>query len=106
MELMRSTGRGEGKTEEAGHSPLQEWPLRYGRRKPLYYCSDTGTILSDENTVKGQATRPISTAQLHTLPCVHLQPINVVVSDGSVGIAPGSVHLEVGFPLRCLQRLS
>ena len=68
--------------------------------------NDNGTILSFASAVKGQATRPISTAQLHTLPRVHLQPINVVVFDGSVGIAPGSAHLEVGFPLRCIQRLS
>jgi hypothetical protein len=67
---------------------------------------DNGTILSLKSECKGQATRPISTAQLHTLPCFHLQPINVVVFDGSVGIAPGSAHLEVGFPLRCIQRLS
>ena len=68
--------------------------------------NDNGTILSFASAVKGQATRPISTAQLHTLPRFHLQPINVVVFDGSVGIAPGSAHLEVGFPLRCIQRLS
>ena len=67
---------------------------------------DNGTILSFKSKFKGQATRPISPAQLHTLPCFHLQPINVVVFDGSVGIAPGSAHLEVGFPLRCIQRLS
>ena len=74
--------------------------------KILYYSYDNGTILSKQNEDKGQATRPISTAQLHTLPRFHLQPINVVVFDGSVGIAPGSAHLEVGFPLRCIQRLS
>jgi hypothetical protein len=73
---------------------------------PEIFLYDNGTILSFESECKGQATRPISTAQLHTLPCFHLQPINVVVFDGSVGIAPGSAHLEVGFPLRCIQRLS
>ena len=36
----------------------------------------------------------------------HLQPINVVVFNGSMGPKPGSAHLEVGFPLRCIQRLS
>ena len=28
---------------------------------------------------RSQATRPISTGQLHTLPCFHLRPINPVV---------------------------
>src|SRR4029450_32678 len=76
------------------------------RRSALQCVSANGTILSVNTKYKGQATRPISTAQLHTLPRFHLQPINVVVFDGSVGIAPGSAHLEVGFPLRGIQRLS
>ncbi len=49
-----------------------------------------------------QANRAISTGQLHTLLCFHTQPINVVVFHGS----QGRTRLEVGFPLRCLQRLS
>ena len=51
---------------------------------------------------KDQATRPISTTRLNTLPCVHLSPINVLVSDGP----EVRVNLEVGFALRCFQRLS
>ena len=35
------------------------------------------------------------------LPCFHIQPINVVVYDGSM-----KSYLEGGFPLRCFQRLS
>ena len=55
----------------------------------------------------GQASRALSTARLHMLPCFHLPPINVLVSHGpSEGLRPGSAHLEVGFPLRCFQRLS
>ena len=49
-----------------------------------------------------QANRAISTGQLHTLLRVHTRPINVVVFHGS----RGSTRFEVGFPLRCLQRLS
>jgi len=49
-----------------------------------------------------QVTRPISTTRLNTLPCVHLSPINVLVSDGP----DVRVYLEVGFALRCFQRLS
>ena len=49
--------------------------------------------------------RPISTYQLNTLLYLHLKPIYLVVFKGSytcVGIS----HLEGGFTLRCLQRLS
>jgi hypothetical protein len=56
---------------------------------------------------KGQDTRSISTGQLNALLHLHLQPIDVVVYHGpSGGLLPGRSHLEVGFPLRCLQRLS
>ena len=50
----------------------------------------------------GQAKRAISIGQLHMSPCFHIQPINVVVYNGSLGKS----YLEVGFPLRCFQRLS
>ena len=46
--------------------------------------------------------RNISTSQLSTLLCVHLKPINVIISHGSITIP----NLEAGFPLRCFQRLS
>jgi hypothetical protein len=49
-----------------------------------------------------QADRAISTGKLNALLRLHTRPINVVVFHGS----RGSSRLEVGFPLRCLQRLS
>jgi hypothetical protein len=55
-------------------------------------------LLNESN----QASRAISTDKLHTLRCFHTRPINVVVFHGS----QGSTRFEVGFPLRCLQRLS
>jgi hypothetical protein len=58
----------------------------------------------------GQASRPISTGKLNTLLCLHTRPINLVVFKGSLDDLPkqtvGISHLEVGFPLRCFQRLS
>ena len=55
----------------------------------------------------GQASRPISTGQLHALLHFHIQPIYLVVFKGSSGdLRHGISHLEVGFPLRCFQRLS
>ena len=49
--------------------------------------------------------RPISDSQLHTLPYFHLCPIYLVVFKGSYS-CDGISHLEGGFTLRCLQRLS
>ncbi len=46
--------------------------------------------------------RAISTGQLHALPHFHTRPIDVVVFHGS----SGRTRFEVGFPLRCFQRLS
>ena len=49
-----------------------------------------------------QDNRAISTGKLNALPRLHTRPINVVVYHGS----QGSSRFEVGFSLRCLQRLS
>ena len=57
---------------------------------------------TDMNNENDQADRAISTGQLHALLRFHLRPINVVVFHGSQGRS----RFEVGFPLRCLQRLS
>ena len=46
--------------------------------------------------------RAISTGKLNASPRLHTRPINVVVFHGS----QGSSRFKVGFPLRCLQRLS
>ena len=48
--------------------------------------------------------RPISKCQLNTLLCLHLIPIYLILSKGSY--LTGISHLEGGFTLRCLQRLS
>ena len=52
--------------------------------------------------LRSSADRAISTGRLRALPRFDLRPIDVVVYHGSQA-RPG---LEVGFPLRCLQRLS
>ena len=56
----------------------------------------------------GQASRLISTARLSASPRLHLQPIDRMVSPEPSGgqKSPGRSNLEVGFPLRCFQRLS
>ncbi len=54
-----------------------------------------------------QAARPISIGKLKTLLPLHTRPINLVVSEGPlVCLRRGISNLEVGFPLRCFQRLS
>jgi hypothetical protein len=56
----------------------------------------------DTENESNQANRTISTGKLHALLRFHTRPINVVVFHGS----QGNTRFEVGFPLRCFQRLS
>ncbi len=49
----------------------------------------------------GTSIGVISTPRLNTLPCVHREPINLVVFQD-----PMVSHLGRGFALRCFQRLS
>src|SRR5690348_1455491 len=58
--------------------------------------------LMDTENESNQANRTISTGKLHALLHFHTRPINVVVFHGS----QGNSRFEVGFPLRCFQRLS
>ncbi len=59
-------------------------------------------FLTNMDHKSDQANRAISTSQLNTSPRLHSWPINVVVFHGS----QGRTRFKVGFPLRCLQRLS
>ena len=59
-------------------------------------------LLRDSHNSFREFCRGISTPRLNTLLCVHLVPINVVISHGPQTIP----YLGVGFPLRCFQRLS
>src|SRR3569832_498223 len=56
----------------------------------------------DTENESNQANRTISTGKLYALLHFHTRPINVVVFHGS----QGNARFEVGFPLRCFQRLS
>ena len=53
--------------------------------RPVYKGPVTATVSREPHSgreikwSRSQATRPISTGQLHTLPCFHLRPINPVV---------------------------
>ena len=51
--------------------------------------------------------RPIRIRLLHTSPRFHTGPIYLVVFKGSYLVLPSGIcHLEGGFALRCIQRLS
>jgi hypothetical protein len=65
----------------------------------IFDCACFAWALINEND---QADRAISTGKLHASPRFHTRPINVVVFHGS----QGRTRFEVGFPLRCIQRLS
>lgn len=66
-----------------------------------FVCSQLWCF-ADIDHENDQADRAISTGKLSTLLRLHTRPINVVVFHGSQGIS----RFEVGFPLRCIQRLS
>ena len=59
---------------------------------------DAWTLINESN----QADRAISTGKLNALLRLHTRPIDVVVYHDS----QARPCFEVGFPLRCLQRLS
>src|SRR5687768_16748925 len=104
-------GMGTGMTPTLNHrrsavgTPEMRVPRTNGRRERR--CQSTcylqitagACLVSDyECGEVSQATRAISTARLHSLRCLHLPPINVVISHGpSEGLRPGSAHLGVGF---------
>ena len=71
--------------------------------KPMRKTSLFGACIALMSSTKNdQADRAISTSKLHASRHFHTRPINVVVYHGS----QGNSRFEVGFPLRCFQRLS
>ena len=60
------------------------------------------TLMSSGTMVGMVKSLTVSTASLNEFRRLHVRPINPVVFRGS----QSNVHLEVGFPLRCFQRLS
>jgi hypothetical protein len=59
-----------------------------------------------ENNFFWSSPRSVSTPRLHPSLDFHLEPINGSSSRDLTGFCHESTHLEVGFPLRCFQRLS
>lgn len=76
--------------------------LAHPSRLSISHAVVTRTTDMDTENESNQANRTISTGKLHALPHFHTRPINVVVYHGS----QGNARFEVGFPLRCFQRLS
>ena len=84
---------------EDHYSQLARRYSRSFRSRVVFAFWRTRRALSNESD---QANRAISTGKLNALLRLHIRPINVVVYHGSRGRS----RFEVGFPLRCLQRLS
>ena len=84
-------------------SPRRRGPINFVRKswsfdRPIRRFSALMGIEDKSN----QVIRAISTGKLNALLRLHTRPINVVVFHGS----QGNTRFEVGFPLRCFQRLS
>src|SRR5215475_5965994 len=75
---------------------------RTRKTKQAIFKATSASHFMDTENESNQADRTISTGKLHALLHFHTRPINVVVFHGS----QGNARFEVGFPLRCLQRLS
>jgi hypothetical protein len=82
------------------------FPCPAGWCRPRACVADAWNLITDTLTgtdnESDQADRAISTGKLHALLRFHTRPIDVVVFHGS----QGRTRFEVGFPLRCFQRLS
>jgi hypothetical protein len=88
------------------------FPLRHSHRNgvrvraPEFPCGRLRASEPNSEREQKPSPRPISTGRLNTLPCLHLRPIYLVVSEGPYSIKDGRPHLGASFALRCLQRLS
>ena len=80
--------------EEQREFEAQSWTFKSSK--------NPSSISMNIDNESNQAVRTISTGKLRTLLRFHTRPINEVVFLGS----QGKSCFEVGFPLRCLQRLS
>ena len=84
------------------------WRMANGSFQTIRYSPfairnlSSSIMITNMDHESNQANRAISTSKLNTSPRLHTWPINVVVFHGS----QGRTRFEVGFPLRCLQRLS
>jgi hypothetical protein len=94
---------GRPRTNEASEASV---PAKAGTLDPQNWSIVFSASISDFEMGIGnesnQDNRAISTGKLNALPRLHTRPINVVVYHGS----QGRTRFEVGFSLRCLQRLS
>ena len=61
---------------------MLSWQLRYKQ----IWKNENALTVSKGKRKYGQAARPISTSQLHTLLRFYLWPINLVVYQGPLGI--------------------
>jgi hypothetical protein len=68
-------------------------PCQSGRRATARQLPEIS--IASTNVIVNPSPRPISTGRLHTLPCFHLRPINVMVYHGPYQVDPvGNLILE------------
>ncbi len=99
-------------------SPQQRFTTEFGMESEWFHCATStrkaiGLIHNPEDCIVTLCTkcvrsspRSISTPWLHPLLDFHLAPMNRCSTCDLTGLFHESTHLEVGFPLRCFQRLS
>ena len=106
MLLARTTRPAKHKENEASCERCALGRMVTGEQRIEIFHSPFATPYSpcvmDTENESNQADRTISTGKLRALLHFHTRPINVVVFHGS----QGNARFEVGFPLRCFQRLS
>ena len=99
---LKSPDRRRTMRERQRSVPAKAGSPRRKRASNFKWSSDPAACLADTDHESDQANRAISTGKLNASPRLHTRPINVVVFHGS----RGRNGFEVGFPLRCIQRLS
>src|ERR1700731_1916708 len=87
---------------EVGCRMSEEQPDQTSAKQADFCLTSVIRHLSSETGTRNESDQAISTGKLNALPRLHTRPINVVVYHGS----QGRLRFEVGFPLRCFQRLS
>ena len=105
--LARYLPSGTGAFADSGNSHYTVPAIMKKSRKitpPAFRALKTAHVLISKRFPR-TSIHPISSSQLRVLPHFHLCPIYLVVFKG-VYSCDGRTHLEGGFTLRCLQRLS
>ena len=112
VELINSPSR--TRTYDTSVNSRMLYRLSYrGILKKIYFFKTESELIKSSKMFRKRnignnriSLRPISKCQLRALLLLHTIPIYLILSKGSYYLMVGISHLEGGFTLRCLQRLS